>query len=395
MIVLSLNPGSGSLRYRLVDTTGDLTSLPSGMVDRIVGEDRLAEETKSLLKRLPWEIVDAIAVRCVHGGRYWAIPACKMTPEVLRHLESIFPLAPLHLPSDVAVARTVMQSTDKPVHAVFDSSFHRTIDEVHWRYPIPYDLGEEYRSIGFHGLAHESVALAWAKLSSSGGNGQHAPSHGSKWLSLHFGGGASACAVVDGESRWTTMGMTPLDGLMMSTRSGSIDPAIVLSMIRDGRSPDEVERLLNRESGLKGVSGISEDTRDLLPAAAEGDVRPRLALEMYANRVRQTVGAGIAVMGGCDALLLSGALVKDSAEFRHRLLNGLDCFGIHLDDRKNDRDDELREVTELSSRHSSTSIAFVPADEEKQMARMVEMCEWGRTSSMQRSHQGVGSHDHD
>lgn len=363
MKLLCLNPGSGTLRYRVVETDRCESDSPSpdlerGMVDRIKGKEKVAEEAIKLFRRIGNGSLDAVAIRFVHGGPYWKQRSREIDANVLQAFEEVRHLAPLHVPTAIAVADAIRNETRLKVHAVFDTAFHRTLPKHVWRYPLPYDIGERYRRIGFHGLAHESVFNTWDRESS-------------KVLSLHFGGGASACAILDGKSIWTTMGLTPLDGLMMSSRSGSLDPALVLALLRDGRSIDEVDEMLNRDSGLLGVSGISDDTRDLLPAAATGNSRAELALQMYSARVHECIGAGIAVLGGCDALLLSGALVKESAEFRRRLLGDLQCFGIKLDANRNYRDDELQQPTLLSADDARMPVAFVPAEEELQMARQV------------------------
>ncbi|WP_153555148.1 acetate/propionate family kinase [Roseimaritima sediminicola] len=370
MNILCFNPGSGSVRLQRVAVTADdsgTTSVtsdgPAEMIDHVKGTDQIVSAVQERLEQVDPDDVDAVAVRFVHGGADSHLPARRLDDEVLEGYRQITDIAPLHLEADIAVAEAALGRLDKPVYAVFDTTFHRTLPETAWRYPLPYDLGTRYRRYGFHGLAHESVAVAYRN--------RVGKAHSRRLLSLHFGGGASACSIVEGQSIATTMGYTPLDGLMMSTRTGSIDPAIVLALLRGGRSVDQVDHLLNHESGLLGVSEISEDTRDLQPAAAEGHRKAELAMELYAERVHATVGAQYVRMGGCDAVLLSGNLVKESPSFRRRLLGGLEVLGMQLSEQRNAVEGELQQITRLSSDASQVALAYAPAEEELQMARMV------------------------
>ncbi len=367
MKLLCLNPGSGTLRYRVVDLQDDLAIGERGEVDQIKGAGKVADATRRLLTQLDPLSFQGVAVRFVHGGNYCAEPARRVDAPLLEELESFAHLAPLHLPTALGVVRSVCRQSSQPVFAVFDTAFHRTMPEEAWRYPIPFELGRNYRRVGFHGLAHEWVSRRFRERS------EDCDHHGStnKLISLHFGGGASLCAIENGESVWTTMGLTPLDGLMMSTRSGNVDPGLVLALLRDGRSVDDVDEMLNRQSGLQGVSGVSDDTRDLLPAAACGNKQAELALRMYATHVQRAIGAAIACLDGCDAVLISGALVKESPEFRKRLLSGLNFFGIALAEDRNQTEEELTVPTRLSTDEAAVTVAFLPAEEERQMARQV------------------------
>ena len=361
MNVLCMNPGSGTLRYRLFDTLCGCKELDGDMIDRIRGAQEIGEAAKTIFKSLDPSSLDCVAIRVVHGGDQFIEPTL-VNPRVIQDLRQFEHLAPLHLPTDLAVLEAACRLLDCPVYAVFDTMFHRPLPDIARYYPLPSGIREKYPRYGFHGFAHQSVSEIFRNAPSSV---EHSTST-DRIISLHFGGGASACAVLLGKSVATTMGMTPLDGLMMSTRSGSIDPGIVLSLLRDGQTVDEVDRLLNQRSGLLGVSGISADTRDVLPAMQGGDANANLAIDMYVQRVRQTVGALIATLQGCDALLISGALVKDSVLLRKRLLSNLACFDIRLCEESNQQSDELKAPTRLS--RQGVTIAYVPAREEQQMA---------------------------
>jgi len=366
MNIVCFNPGSGTLRYRLFAMDRDEQELTGGMVDRIKGAEEVADAASDILQELSEHSFDALAVRTVHGGPKLVHPT-RVDDQVIDELRKWTHLAPLHLPTDIAVLDAVRQRFRGPTYAVFDTLFHRNLPDTRRYFPLPDGVRERYPRFGFHGFAHESVSVNFREQARSIG---HLGST-ERLISIHFGGGASACAIRDGQSIATTMGMTPVDGLMMSSRSGSIDPGLVLALIRDGASVDEVDELLNRKSGLLGVSGISDDTRDILPKLRDGNQRAKLAIEMYADRVRQAIGGYIAILGGCDAVLISGALVKESPLFRVKVLGGLECFGICLDDKANANEDELKGPTRLDD--GPTTVAFLPADEELQMARAVHV----------------------
>ena len=363
MNILCFNPGSGTLRYRLFDMDRE-SELAGDMVDRIKGQEAVNEAASGVLDKLRDHTIDAVAVRVVHGGDRYQEPT-RVDDELVASLREIERLAPLHVPVSIGLIELLRNQCEHQVFAVFDTMFHRNLPDAQRYYPLAEPERTKYRRFGFHGFAHQSVCETFRQDPARVGN----QSSTERIISLHFGGGASACAIRDGQSVATTMGMTPMDGLMMSSRSGSIDPGIVLMMIRKGRTVDEVDELLNQRSGLLGVSGISDDTRDILPAIGRGDANAKLAIEMYADRVRQAIGAYIAVLGGCDALLISGALVKESPEFRWRLLSELGCFNIEPDRFPNDQEDELTRPTRLN--RTGVTIAFIPAAEELQMARAI------------------------
>ena len=326
MHILALNAGSNTLRYKLVVTGDDEHALTDGMVDHVKGPAALAAAGQAIADSAGHGI-DAIAVRVVHGGSRFTTPQ-RVTPDVRRALEQLVPLAPLHMPTDLAIVDAALKAAPGvPVFAAFDTAFHHTLPQVAYRYALPDSVGPDVRRYGFHGFAHQYVTTELRRTITP------APA---RMISLHLGGGTSACAVRDGRSVDVSMGFTPLEGLVMSTRCGDLDPGLLIHLIRNGHTADDLETLLYRKSGLLGVSGTSDDIRDLQPAAAAGDARAELALELFAHRARKYVGAYAAVLGGVDAIVLSGALAENSPPFRGRVLRGLEWLGAEIDPGRND-----------------------------------------------------------
>jgi acetate kinase len=354
MNILALNAGSNTLQYKLVRIDGgDAAVLAKGMADHVKGPAALAAAERALADTAGHH-VDAVAVRVVHGGERFADPL-RVTVDVRRQLGELASLAPLHMPTDLAVIDAAMKAADVPTIAVFDTAFHRTLQEVARRYALPDEVG--LRRFGFHGFAHQYATTELRRRVPTA----------ARVVSLHLGGGASACAVVDGRSFDVSMGLTPLEGLVMSTRCGDLDPGLVIKLFRDGRSPDEVERLLYKQSGLLGLSGTSDDIRDLEPAAAGGDARAQLALDVFAYRVRKYVGAHAAVMGGLDAIVFSGALAEHWPPFRARALAGLGFLGVRIDAAGNAAAGPDAPAP-LHVPGSPVAVWMIPADEERQMA---------------------------
>jgi acetate kinase len=380
MNILALNPGSGSLTYKLlaIPRAGapreDERLLTSGYIDHVHGDGTIGAAGRTIEECLPLGI-DAIGCRVVHGGPTFDGPA-RITSEVLEAIRALCALAPLHNPIDLAVIEGAWRrNPDMPIVAVFDTSFHRTLPEVAWHYALPAELGAgaELRRYGFHGIAHQYVADRLLECL-----GRDATD--TRLVLCHIGGGASLCALRDGQSVDTSMGLTPLEGLVMSTRSGDVDPGLVLHLIRRrGMSALEVEDLLYLKSGLLGLSGQSDDIRDLEPAAARGDRRAALALEVQAYRLKKYLGAYVAALGGVDAIALSGALAENSASLRARVLSGLEFLGIHLDSVRNQAagpDTPHR----ISTDGAPVPVWVVPADEERQIARETASLLEGRRS---------------
>jgi acetate kinase len=378
MNILALNPGSGTLRYKLLEMPPagargeDEPVLKEGYIDHVHGGETIDAADRAVAECLPLG-VEAIGYRVVHGGSRFDGPA-QITPEVLDAIRTLGDFAPLHNPISLAVIEAASRrAAGVPGVAVFDTAFHRTLPEVAWRYALPAEVGAdaELRRYGFHGIAHRYVA-EWLPRR------LQRDAAVTRLILCHLGGGASLCAVRDGRSVDTSMGLTPLEGLVMSTRPGDVDPGLVLHLVRrKGMTADEALELLYRRSGLLGISGKSDDIRDLEPAAEAGDRRAALALEVQAYRVRKYIGAYAAALGGVDAVALSGALGENSASLRGRVLRDLEFLGIRLDPARN-RAAGPDAPARISADGAAVPVWVVPVDEERQIAREVaELLEAG------------------
>jgi acetate kinase len=304
---------------------------------------------------------ELVGHRVVHGGDKFS-DSVLVTEEVLAHIRECVPLAPLHNPANLAgieVARARVPLA--PQVAVFDTAFHQTLAPEAYLYAVPRALHTDkaVRRYGFHGTSHRYVSERAASFFGR-------PIETLRLVTLHLGNGCSACAVDAGKSVDTSMGMTPLEGLVMGTRSGDLDPAVVLRLARE-LGVDEAEALLNQKSGLLGLSnGKSNDMRDLEAAAKEGDVDADLAIKVFARRAKKTVGAYAAAMGGLDAIVFTGGIGENSARVRAEVCAGLNVLGALLDDRKNARSD--RGERDLASMDSRVRILVIPTDEERAIA---------------------------
>src|SRR5437870_3197770 len=353
MKVLVLNCGSSSLKFQVIEPAesgppGDGDSrFARGVIERIGDESscrfqmagcaaheeelRLRDHEQGVGRVLEWldankdcklSALDAVGHRVVHGGERFTAPVW-IDDEVLSVLETLNELAPLHNPaclSGIRAARNLLGSST-PMVAVFDTSFHHTLPDYAFTYAIPYELSQRYgiRRYGFHGLAHRYSVLRYAAKTKI-------PSSQLNLVTLHLGNGCSICAIKGGISVDTSMGFTPLEGLMMGTRSGDLDPAIVAFLTKKEKiSADEVESLLNKQSGLLGVSGRSHDMREL----AEDTVDPRaaLAVEMFCYRARKYLGAYLAALGGAKAVIFSGGIGENSPRVRARICAGMEWCG--------------------------------------------------------------------
>jgi acetate kinase len=351
--ILALNAGSSSLKFGLYD--GGEAPVVDGDLDWAGGDRRqarwrvcrgsqvvferptavadAAEAVKLVLRSLQEAMpevaarVDAIGHRVVHGGLEFQ-HSVRIDSRVKTALERLGPLAPLHNPP----ALRVIQATEEllsgvPQVAVFDTAFYASLPPRAYVYPLPYCWHEEWgiRRFGFHGLSHAYCAVRTVALF----GGRHSAR---RIVSCHLGGGCSATAVLDGKAIATTMGFSPLEGLMMGTRCGSVDPGVLLYLQRErGLSVEELDRVLNRESGLQGVSGRSPDLARIEAGAREGDERCQLAFEMFADRVRSSVGALAATLGGIDALVFTDRIGEHSAALRAAVCEGLGFMGLELD----------------------------------------------------------------
>jgi acetate kinase len=278
----------------------------------------------------------AVGHRVVHGGQFTS--SVRITPEIRSRITALADLAPLHNPPSLeTLAAAEVELPHVPHVAVFDTAFHATLPPEAWTYPVPVSWTRDWgvRRFGFHGLSHAYCSRRAAEML-VGRISNPSRAHNLRLVVCHLGHGCSASAVRGGRCVDTTMGFTPLDGLMMATRSGAIDPGIVLHVQQQhGLTAEQVEMALNRESGLLGVSGISGDMRQVLAAATEGHDQARLALGVYAHRVRQAVGALAVTMGGIDALIFTAGVGEHAREVREAICAGLECLGLELDARAN------------------------------------------------------------
>jgi acetate kinase len=381
--ILALNYGSSSLKFKLIDvSTEGARPVAQGGVERLApGELGIESVVRTLSERgFSVDTVDAVGHRVVHGGTLGA-PA-RIDDEVISAIERASALAPLH---NVAALRGIREARaafgrDTPMVAVFDTAFHQTMPEHAALYALPLALSRRHgiRRFGFHGISHRYVALRYAEIT---GQSPDAVT----LVTLHLGNGCSATAIRRGQSVDTSMGFTPLEGLMMGTRSGDLDPALVgYLQAREDKPLAEINRLLNHESGLLGVSGLSHDMRQLLHAEAAGDEQAHLALEMFCYRVRKYVGAYLAVLGGAQAIVFTGGMGERAAPIRARIGQGFEWAGLAMDDRRND--DTVGREGQISAEHGRLQAYVIPTDEELMIARETAACiSRGGDSSRRRS----------
>jgi acetate kinase len=309
--------------------------------------------------------VSVVAHRVVHGGEKLT-EGTLITDEVLAQIEALNPLAPLHNPVNVAGIREMRRLFPAVPHvAVFDTAFHHTLPAHAYLYGLPYELYEKkrVRRYGFHGTSHHYVSLRAAQAL-----GRQLKEL--RLVSCHLGNGSSLCAVDHGRSVDTSMGFTPAEGLIMGTRCGDIDAGVLAFLERTEKmTATQSEEMLNKKSGLLGLSGVSSDMREILKAADGGHARALVALKAYCYRVRKYIGAYVAAMGGVDAVLFTGGIGQGSAEVRALALQGLECMGIVLDAQRNRDARGFDEVCHVSTDDSKVAVLVVPTDEERMMAR--------------------------
>jgi acetate kinase len=399
MKVLVLNCGSSSVKFQLIETDEELArertdrALAKGLVENIGGtavvtyerfgarptketaeilEHKVAVERSIALLTDPQKGVirdrseiAAVGHRVVHGGERFK-SSVRFDDDVLEGIEACFEMAPLHNPPNVRGYRAaVAVLPDVPHVAVFDTSFHQTMPPEAWVYGIPYVLYERHgiRRYGFHGTSHRFVSRRTARLL-----GRPADDPDLRLITCHLGNGCSVAAVKGGRSVDTSMGFTPLEGLVMGTRCGDIDPAALPHIAaREEIGLAEVNSLLNKHSGLLGISGLSNDMRTLLEAEASGNARARLAVDVFCYRLRKYIGAYLAVLGGADAVAFAGGIGENAAAIRARACASLEPLGIRLDPEKNA---SARGVdTEISAEGSKVRVFVVPTNEELLIAR--------------------------
>ncbi|WP_150843569.1 MULTISPECIES: acetate kinase [unclassified Clostridium] len=390
MKVLVINCGSSSLKYQLINMETE-ESLAQGLVERIgiegsiltqkvPGRDKYIIEQpmadhKDAIKLVLDALVDgnhgvissmdeisAVGHRVVHGGEKYS-ESVVIDDAVMESLEECVKLAPLHNPANIIginACKSLMPNT--PMVAVFDTAFHQTMPKTAYMYPLPYELYTKYgiRKYGFHGTSHKYVSAECAKLMGK-------DIKDVKIITCHLGNGASLAAIKDGHCVDTSMGFTPLEGIAMGTRCGNIDPAIVTFLMNEGKmTAKEVDNLMNKQSGVLGLSGVSSDFRDIEDAAKEGNERAILALNVYNYRVREMIGAYAAAMGGVDAVVFTAGLGENAIETRAEICKGLEFLGIEIDDAKNN---VRGKSTEVSKDGAKVKVFVIPTNEELVIAR--------------------------
>ncbi|MGG3518697.1 acetate kinase [Bacillus pseudomycoides] len=387
--IIAINAGSSSLKFQLFEMPSE-TVLTKGLVERIGLEDSIFTITVNgekqtevtnipdhgvavniLLNKLTengivksLDEISGIGHRVVHGGEKFDDSAL-ITDEVLAEIENLSELAPLHNPAHVVGIKAFQAVLPNvPAVAVFDTAFHQTMPEESFLYSLPYEYYEKYgiRKYGFHGTSHKYVTQRAAELLGR-------PLESLRLLSCHLGNGASIAAVEGGKSIDTSMGFTPLAGVTMGTRSGNLDPALIpYIMQKTGQSVEEVLNVLNKKSGMLGLSGFSSDLRDIEQAEKEGNHRAEVALDVFVERIHKYIGSYAARMKGVDAIIFTAGIGENSALIRERVLEGLEFMGVYFDPKRNNIHGE---EAFISFPHSPVKIIVIPTDEEVMIARDV------------------------
>jgi len=397
MKVLVINAGSSSLKYQLIDMSNE-SPLAVGLCERIGIDNSIITQKRFDGKKLEKQTslpthkvaleevvkaltdsefgviksmseINAVGHRVVHGGENFTASAL-IDEGVEKAIKDCFELAPLHNPPNmmgIDACAEIMPGT--PMVAVFDTAFHQTIPAYAYMYALPYNLYEKHgiRKYGFHGTSHFYVSRRAAAMLGK-------PLEETKIITCHLGNGSSITAIKGGKSVETTMGFTPLEGVAMGTRCGSIDPAVVpFIMEKEGLSTRDVDTLMNKKSGVLGVSGISNDFRDLDEAASHGNERAELALKVFAYKIKKVIGEYAAVLNGVDAVVFTAGIGENSASIRKRILSDLDGIGIKIDDEKNKiRGQEI----DISTPDAKVRVLVIPTNEELTIARDTkEICE--------------------
>jgi acetate kinase len=390
MKVLVLNCGSSSLKYQLIDMETE-NVMAKGLCERIgiegsrlkhqpEGKDAVifddyqeshAVSVKMVLDALThpeygvvksMKEINAVGHRVVHGGEYFASSVI-ITDEVKEALEKCCDLAPLHNPANligIAACEEIMPGV--PQVGVFDTAFHQTMPERAYLYALPYEYYEKYkvRRYGFHGTSHRFVSEEVCKM-------MDRPYDQTKVITCHLGNGGSVCAVRNGKSIDTTMGFTPLEGLVMGTRAGDVDVAAVTYLMKkEGLTADEMDNILNKKSGVLGLSGVSSDFRDIEEAAEAGNDRAEIALDVFAYKVAKRIGAYASAMNGVDAIVFTAGLGENSGATRRAICDYLGWMGVHIDSYNN----SLRgKAIEISATDSRIRVFVIPTNEELVIAR--------------------------
>ena len=390
MKIFVVNCGSSSIKYQLINME-DESVIAKGLVERIgidgsvlthtpAGKDKVRMESeipdhvdgiKKVLAALvdpnhgvikSMDEIDAVGHRVVHGGEVFS-ESVLVTEENLKQIEALSDMAPLHQPPNVAGIRACQKlMPNTPQVAVFDTAFHQTMPPVAFMYGVKYEEYKKYgiRKYGFHGTSPRYVAACAAELLGK-------KPEDTKIITCHLGNGSSITAVDGGKSVDTSMGFTPLDGVLMGTRCGSIDPAIVpILMQKKGLDNAGMDKYMNKECGVLGISGISSDFRDLEDAANKGDEKAQLALDMFCYQVKRYIGAYAAAMGGVDAIVFTAGVGENDIGTRAKVCKGLEFLGVELDAERNN---VRGKVTEISKADSKVKVFLIPTNEELVIAR--------------------------
>ncbi|MBU2701202.1 acetate kinase [Sporomusaceae bacterium BoRhaA] len=390
MKILVVNCGSSSIKYQLVDMK-DESVVAKGLVERIgmegsvlthqpTGHDKVVIKTDMPTHTVGIKLVlgafvnpdygviksmdeiGAVGHRVVHGGEKFSASVL-ITPDVMHGIEECIDMAPLHNPPNIAGINACKEVMPNVPHvAVFDTAFHQTMPKYSFLYGLPYDAYIKYglRRYGFHGTSHKFVSQRAAAMLGK-------PMSELKMITCHLGNGSSVAAVKNGKCMDTSMGFTPLEGLVMGTRSGVIDPAIIPFLMKKAHmTGDEVDSYLNKKSGVLGISGVSSDFRDIEEAYHEGNERAGLALDIFAYKVRKYIGSYAAAMGGVDVIVFTAGLGENSATMREKICENLEFLGVFIDHEKN----QVRgKETNLSAQNAKVQVLLIPTNEELMIAR--------------------------
>ena len=388
MKVLVINAGSSSLKYQLIDMENEAV-LAKGNCERIGVDGLITHKTSdgrtvshntpfpthkeafmevvSILTEGEGKVIDsvkeisAVGHRVLHGSEVYKTSTL-VTDKVIEDIFSFSELGPLHNPPQATAMKACQEVFGKetPMVAIFDTSFHQTMPAKAYMFGVPYEYYEKYsiRRYGFHGTSHRFVSARFGQL-----NGTN---EGTRVMTCHLGNGSSIAAIKDGKVVDTSMGFTPLDGFIMGTRSGGIDPSVVTYIMnKEGLTPDQMSDLMNKKSGFLGLSGVSSDCRDLWAAANEGNERAKLTLEIAAYQIKKFIGSYAAAMGGVDAVVFTGGIGENDGGMRKMVLENMEFLGIKLDEEKNAQRGEIK----ISTEDSKVAVWVIPTNEELLIAR--------------------------
>jgi len=363
MSILVINAGSSSIKYSVYETK-TLRLINHGLIEEIRNHHEGFEVMRGHLETHDIDItqIDAIGHRVVHGGERFHEPA-RIDDDLIHEIRSLIPLAPLHNPANIEgiqAARAIAPNV--PNFAIFDTAFHQSMPAYSYRYPLPHDWYESYhvRRYGFHGTSHHYVSTQAALILQK-------PLEELNLITFHIGNGVSACAIENGRSIDTSMGMTPLEGLMMGSRCGSIDPSIIGYLMRETKmSIDDIDTILNKKSGLLAIAGTN-DLRSVIDAKNRGNQNAALAIDMFAYRLKKQLGEYMAILRGVDAVVFTGGIGEHSPLIHEMVCEGLEHLGISLDKEKNRACE-----TQIHDLNTNIALLVIPTDEELQIALYVQ-----------------------